>query len=396
MANLQERRNKDGKLISYSIRVHRGRGADGRQLKPYITTFDVSDCKTEKTARKKAEAYAAVYEKQCRDGLVTMNRQTFQEYCEYCIELKQQRGIKRSTINRYRDLATRIFPYIGHIKLNELRPDHLNDIYTDLQKEGKNLRTGGKLSNKTILEHHRLIHTVLEQALKEGLVIFNAADRVTLPKAERKEVSYFQISEVIAIREALELEPIKWKTITHLFLITGARRGEILGLKWDAINFEKEEIYIRNNLLYNSHDGLYEDSPKTSKSKRTIPIPSGTVQLLRQYKAWQTAERLRLGSYYINNDFVFTQEDGQPMHPDSVNRWLEKFSVRHNLPRIHPHAFRHSMASILYFEGMDSVSISSRLGHAQVSTTANIYAHVLEEANRKNSDILDRVILQNA
>ena len=84
------------------------------------------------------------------------------------------------------------------------------------------------------------------------------------------------------------------------------------------------------------------------------------------------------------------------MHPDSVKRWLNKFSARHDLPHINPHAFRHTMASILYFNGVDSVSISKRLGHAQVSTTANIYAHVMEEADQRNADILADIFLKKA
>ena len=120
------------------------------------------------------------------------------------------------------------------------------------------------------------------------------------------------------------------------------------------------------------------------------------MHLLRQYRAWQNAERLRLGEYYQNRGFLFAQADGKPMHPDSVTDWLAKFSKRHGLPHINPHAFRHTMASMLYFNGVDSVSISKRLGHAQVSTTANIYARVIEAAGKKNSDILAGVFLKKA
>ena len=242
MANLQERRDKDGKLISYSIRVHRGRGLDGKQLKPWTTTFEVSPTWSEKTARKKAEAFAATFEKECREGTTTDSRQKFASFCDYVISLKEQRGVKHSTIVRYRELTRRIYPQIGHIKLRELRADHLNDLYTLLGQEGLNKRTGGKLSAKTILEHHRLISTVLEQAVKEGLVPFNVASRATLPKAEHKEVNYFQPEQVAAIRDALELEPIKWKTLIHLLLITGARRGEILGLKWDKVDCKNRTL----------------------------------------------------------------------------------------------------------------------------------------------------------
>ena len=464
MANIQERRNKDGKLISYSIRVHRGRGADGKQLKPWTATFDVSPTWTEKSARKKAEAFAATFEKECREGVTTDSRQKFGPYCDYVIDLKEKTGIKHSTIVRYKELTTRIYPALGHMKLKDIRPDHLNSLYAQLAQPGagagnthamakvdlaallkekrltrlelssvtglslkavyatvKGERVGRKvaeaistalggsvedffslntkertLSGKTIREYHRLIHTVLDQALKEGLVAVNVADRATPPKMEQKDVNYFQPEQVAAIRKALELEPIKWRTLVHLLLITGARRGEILGLKWDKVDFASNQVYICNNVLYSADVGIYEDTPKTERSKRYVSLPAETMQLLRQYRAWQNGERLRLGEYYQDQGFVFAQDTGGPMHPDSVTTWLSRFSKRHGLPHVNAHAFRHTMASILYFNGVDSVSISKRLGHAQVSTTANIYAHVMEAADKKNADILADVFLKKA
>lgn len=462
MANLQPRRDKTGKLVSYSIRVFRGRGADGRQLKPWTATFDVVPTWSEKTARKKAEAFAATFEKQCKDGLTSDGRRKFAAYCDYVIELKEQRGAKHSTIVRYRDLTERIYPAIGHIKLCDLRPDHLNSLYTELLKPGgaksrtwarskadlaavlkelglsrvklaeqcglplnkvyaavKGQRVGrddaavmaGKLglkledafmlmsetrtlSPKTVLEHHRLISAVLEQAVKEGLVAVNVASRATLPKAERKEVNYFQPEQIAAIREALEHEPLKWKTLVHMLLITGARRGEILGLKWASVDFENSRVYICNSVLYSADIGIYESTPKTEKSKRYIYLPAETMQLLREYRSWQRTEIARLDGYYFDRGFVFAQDNGSPMHPDSVTDYLKKLSRRYGLPHLNPHAFRHTMASMLYYSGVDSVSISKRLGHAQVSTTSNIYAHVIESADRKNAEILSDIFLK--
>jgi len=396
VANIQERRDKSGQLISYSIRVHRGRGADGKQLKPWTATFDVQPTWTEKSARKKAEAFAATFEKQCKEGTATDCRQKFSEYCDYVINLKEQTGIKHSTITRYKELTSRIYPVIGHLKLRDLRTDQLNSLYCSLAKEGKNKRTGAGLSAKTIVEHHRLISTVLDQACKEQMIPFNPARNATLPKIAHREVNYFQPEEIGAIRDALETEPIKWKTLTHLFLITGARRGEILGLKWSAVDFGKNRIHICNNVLYYPDVGIYEDTPKTVQSDRYISLPQDTMTLLKKYRTWQAEQIISFGEYYERNDFVFSQDNGKPMHPDSVTDWLSRFSKRHNLPHINPHAFRHTMASVLYFNGVDSVSISKRLGHAQVSTTANIYAHVIEEADQKNADILADVFLKNA
>ena len=388
MANLQERRNKNGKLISYSIRIFRGRGPDGKQLKPFTATFEVKPSWSEKSARKKAEAYAATLEDQFKKGLINDTRQTFASYCDYVIALKEQRGAKHSTVYRYKALAIRIDEKIGHIKLADLRADHLNDLYTALAQTGQNQRTGQGLSAKTIVEHHRLISTVLEQAVKEGLIPYNVARRATLPKLVHREVNYFQLEDVERIRDALNLEPIKWRTITHLFLITGARRGEILGLKWDKVNFQQNTLTICTTILYSPDIGIYESVPKTEKSRRVIAVPPETIQLLQEYRQWQEDQKKSLKTYYQDRGYLFAQEDGSPMHPDSVTDWLSKFSQRHGLPHINPHAFRHTMASMLYYSGVDSVSISQRLGHAQVSTTANIYAHVMEHADQKNADIL--------
>ena len=136
MANIQERRDKTGKLISYSIRVHRGRGADGRQLKPWTATFEVAPTWTEKAARKKAQAFASVFERECKQGLTSDTRLQFSAYCEYVIDLKEKRGLKHSTIVRYKELTSRIYPAIGHLRLRDLRVDHLNDLYTRLGKRG--------------------------------------------------------------------------------------------------------------------------------------------------------------------------------------------------------------------------------------------------------------------
>lgn len=396
MASIQERRDKDGNLISFSIRVHRGRDLDGKQLKPYTATFEVLPTWKEETARKKAEAYASVFEKECRDGIRADSRQRFDAYCEYVINLKEQRGVKHLTIKRYRELTRRIYPKIGHLKLSELRVDHLNDLYTALSADGLNMRNGGKLSAKTIREYHRLISTVLTQAFKERLVYFNVASQAELPKVQKKEVNYFQPEQIEAIRNALENEDFKWRMLVHLFLITGARRGEILGLKWDKVDFDKNRIYICNNVLYSPQRGIYEETPKTEKSKRFVALPQETMLELKAYRAHQAQEYLKAGINISQDGFIFRQYNGSPLHPCSVTDYLKKLSAKYNLPHINAHAFRHTMASMLYFNGIDSVSISKRLGHAQVSTTANIYAHVIEEADQRNADILSEIFLKKS
>ena len=460
MANIQERRGKNGKLISFSIRVHRGRDAEGKQLKPWTATFDVKPTWKEDAARKKAEAYAAQFEKACREGTTSDSRRKFSEYCDYVINLKETRGAKHSTVSSYKDLTTRIYPEIGHIKLKDLRADDLNRLYTKLSKtrvkatrakamidlaavlKEKHLTRAGiaksaglaessvsaavrgnvcsiktasavadalglkydkvflvvnenkSLRAKTVTEYHRLISTVLKQAAREGLIPFNVAANAEPPKVETKDINSLQSEDLPAILSALEQEPLKWKTITHLLLITGARRGEVLGLKWSAVDFAGNRLHICNNVLYSSDIGIYQDTPKTASSDRWIAVPPATMTLLREWKAFQTKEAAEKEAFYQNKSgLLFTQENGSPMHPDSVTTWLDRFAKRNGLPHINPHKFRHTMASMLLYKRVDPVSVSKRLGHSQVSTTTDIYAHVIAEADRQNADLLDDIFL---
>lgn len=396
MANLQPRRDKNGRLISYSIRVHRGRGADGRQLKPWTATFDVSPTWSEKTARKKAEAFAATFEKQCREGLTSDTRQTFEQYAEYVLALREQRGDSHKTLVDYRNMTRRIYPELGHIKLRDLQAHHLNSFYGKLMQPGQNRRTGGGLSAKSVLRYHRFISIVLAQAVRESLIPFNAASRAEPPRAEKHQADYLQPADIDAINTALQSEPLRWQTIVHLLMVTGARRGEVIGLKWEDIDLARSRVFICRSISYTPDRGIYEGKPKTKSSERYVAVPPETVALLREYRVWQIEERFRLGEYFQDRGFVFTRDDGSPMHPDSATTWLDRFSKRHGLPHLHPHAFRHTAASMLLYAGMDVVSVASRLGHSQVSTTTDVYAHVLAEADVRSADILSDIYFKKS
>ena len=241
------------------------------------------------------------------------------------------------------------------------------------------------LSTTSILAYHRFIHIVLAQAEKEMLVPYNAADKATPPQKEKSEVGTFQTSELVAIRNAAAQEPIKWQMIIHLLMITGCRRGEIVGLKWDRVNWKDSSIRIDSTLLYTPERGVYESTTKTG-AERTIKLPKETMDLLRQYRLWQLETRFANGDRWTDSPYVFTGEYGGCMAPDTLSGYLSRFEKKYNLPHIHAHKFRHSMASVLYFSGADPVSISKRLGHAQVSTTQNIYSHLIEQADTQSAE----------
>lgn len=389
MANITPRKDKDGNIISYQIRVFRGRDASGKRLKDYMMTWKPEPGMTKRQIEKELARQATLFEENCKLGNISAEKPTFEKYAAYVMDLKERNGLKVTTAERYRDMLKRINAEIGPLKLQDIRPEHLNRLYAKLAEPGQNQRTGSGLSPKTIIEHHRVISSIFSQAMKEQLVPSNIAQRATPPKRPKKEMDAFEVEEVQAILEALESEPLKWQVMTHLLIDTGARRGEIMGLKWDKVLWDTSQLYLCENRVYTPRSGAVSTTLKTGES-RYVSISSSVLDLLRRWQAEQVDYFKFLG--ITPSGYVMTADDGQPMHPDSPTDWLAKFAKRHDLPPIHPHKFRHTQASLLISEGVDIMTVSKRLGHAKVSTTLDIYSHVLAKSDGKASSTLDDLI----
>ena len=246
------------------------------------------------------------------------------------------------------------------------------------------------LANKTILEHHRVISSVLAQAEKEMIVMFNAASKATPPKANTPDRDYFQPDELNQILDALESAPLKWKTATYILIDTGCRRGELMGLMWDRINLEEGIITIDKALLYSPSLGVYIGPPK-NKHVRSLRIAPETLALLTQLKAAQEEAKETMGDRWVDSGFVFVSDNGSRMDPSSISGWLNKFSEENGLPHIHPHAFRHTAASNMIANGVDLVTTAAELGHANASTTTTIYAHQISVARARATNVRGEV-----
>ncbi len=249
-----------------------------------------------------------------------------------------------------------------------------------------------KLSNKTIMHYHKFIHSILNLALHEGLVARNIAESARVPKLSKKDPDFFEIEEIVKIRAALKNEPFKYRIMIYLLCDTGIRRGELFGIRWNCVDFKNNTILINNNVQWVAGT-LYADSTKNNEN-RVIAVSQEIMDELRKHKKEQNCLKMKFGGSAFNPDgYLFIQEDtGKIMHPSSLNIWLKRFENRHNLPHIHPHKFRHSQASILYASNVDIVTISNRLGHKHVSTTQNIYAHMMKESDRKASDAISKAL----
>lgn len=388
MASIRPVKDKEGNVKSYQIQVYRGRDMEGKKLTPYSKTWSIPEnWKSEAKIKKELDRVAAEFELECKAGKISTDKKTFQQYSEYVMELKT-RDLKHRTVFEYKNKLRRVYDEIGHIKLTDLNVGHLNNFYMKLGSAGANKHTGGPLSEQTINHYHRNIHMILEQAVKERIIEYNIAKSASPPTVDKKEAEYFEIDEVLAIRDKLVDQPSKWKTITLLLIDTGARKGEVLGLKWENIHFETNQITFENNLQYTPECGIYLEESTKNDEDRTINIAPEIMNTLREHKQEQEEFKSQMGDIWDETGFCFTQDNGNPIHPQSIYKWLDNFSKEYNLPKIRPHKFRHTQGSLLYELGANPVAISKRLGHRQVSTTQNIYSHVLEKGDKKISDTL--------
>lgn len=227
---------------------------------------------------------------------------------------------------------------------------------------------------------------VRSQAERELLITYNPAAKATPPKAKKTRPDYYQPEEVDDILCALEYAPIKWRTITYMLLDTGCCRGGIMGLPWSNVDLDTGIIVIDRALLYTKSKGVYEGPTKTNRT-RAMRLAPQTIALLRLWHTEYLKKKLANGDRWVNSGYVFVQDNGDRMNPDSITDWLGNFSEKHNLPHIHPHAFRHPAASTMIANGVDLVTAANELGHANATTTANIYAHQISVARAKAADV---------
>jgi len=386
---------------SWRLSVNCGMDANKKQIRKTKTitvehTCAEKSCKNCKKvsrcrARKEAEKQLALFAAEVEKGMfIAPAKLTFQDFIERWLRDYGEKNLSVKTVARYKELLTRINQAMGHLKIGQIKPAHLMEFYANLQEDG--VREDGKpggLSEQTILHHHRLLSTIFNTAVQWEIIPSNPAAKVKPPKVRKKEVSYYDEEQTAALLEALGNEPLKYKVLIHLAIATGCRRGELMGLEWQDVDFDNSTIKIRQASQYLPGKGVFAKAPKNETSVRTISVPSSVMALLKQYKAYQAGKRLKAGDLWQGSDRLFVTWDGRPIHPDTPSHWFKKFIQKHGLPPLTFHGLRHTSATLLIGQGAPLKSISARLGHSNISTTGDIYAHALKSVDRQIADSMD-------
>lgn len=250
------------------------------------------------------------------------------------------------------------------------------------------------LSSKTILHHHRLISSILSTAVEWGALFTNPCDRTKPPRVERTEPKYLDEKQAATLLDLLETEDTLYKTVIRFLLFTGLRRGEALGLNWSDIDFDNSTMQVCRSSLYLPDRGIYEDETKNQTSNRVIKLPQTAISDLKAYRKYQIEKRLSMGDKWNESDRIFTNDEGMPLHPDTLSRWFSKFVAAQsdNLPHISVHSLRHTNATLQIAGGVPLTTVAKRLGHADTVTTSRIYAHAIKSADEAAAETLENLL----
>ena len=252
-----------------------------------------------------------------------------------------------------------------------------------------------RLSDKTILHHHRLISAILGKAKKERIIPYNVAiEHTNSPKLTKKEAAYLDDIQAQHVVELLLNEAdIRLKTCILLLLYSGVRRGELCGLEWKDIDYKQRIIHIKRASQYQKDNGIVEVPTKNENSVRTIKMPAFIFDIIKSYKTWWNLQKISNGSKWQGNENrLFIQADGKPINPDTINFWLEKFIEKNNLLHFTPHSLRHTFATLQIMAGVNIRTLQARGGWAQASTLVNTYSHAIKTADELAADALDDML----
>ena len=341
--------------------------------------------------RTRSEAKAALHEVQQKQTLgvsTAPDRETLREYLPRWLEGLR---VKPTTLANYSTSVNRyLIPMLGGVRLHELQPDHLDALYRQLERDGKGGGVG--LAPKTVRHVHTAVRKALQDAVDRGRLARNVADLAHPPTQRQSRSQNARVKAWTVDELGTFLATVRDDRLAALWVLiasTGLRRGEAVGLRWDAVDLTEGSVSVHRTVTEAAGRIVASDSAKTASSQRRIAIDSATATALRNHKRRQAEERLRLGALWpADGQSVFTRPDGLPLRPSDVSHVFTRTVRALGLPEVGVHGLRHTYATLAIRAGIPAHVISKRLGHSSVGITMDVYAHAFPSDDR---DAAERV-----
>lgn len=400
MAAITPRKNKSGEIISYTIRVYRGYDSSGNRLKPYTMTYKPEPSMTAKQVEKELNRQAVQFEEKCMRGSVADPTIRLCDFCEKYLEIAKG-TLSPTTYAFYQEqIRSLIVPALGHFKLKDITAAHVQQYIQQLSdmpistRADECSKSGARLSPSTVRRRLAVLQAVLKQAVKLGIIPETPAkaEKLTIPKVKQPKIEIFSKQEAAQMLACLEMEDIQFQTLIQLAIFMGARRGELVALKFSDVDFEQSKITIERAAVKLKGQKTIIKPPKDYEV-RTVTVNQSCLELIKLLRAEKAREAARLGTQWINGGWLFTTWNGEIMNPQTPTKQFSKFLERHGLRHRKFHSLRHTSATLLLYAGVNIKQVQGRLGHGDIETT-NKYLHVLEEADVEAAKALDIMLLQ--
>ena len=345
--------------------------------------------KTKKEARDKMND--ALHE-QRKGTLIVSTQQTVAEYLEYWLKVHKQ-NVRPRTQERYEEIVRlHLVPTIGKVKLDKLTAQHLDRLYTSKLESG--------LSPTTVTAIHNFLHTALDGAVRREMLSRNVCDLVSPPRKVHKEIKPLNTEQIRKLLDAAKGH--QNEALFILALATGMRRGELLGLKWQDIDFNQGILQVRRtlsrvptNMAKEIGQSYIESETKTSRSRRGIVLASFALDALREHKSRQLDAMINAGPLWQYNDYVFCSATGTYLSPGhNALVQLKILLAKAGLPDVRFHDLRHSAATMLLMMGVHPKVVQEMLGHSEISMTMDTYSHVLPTMQRDAIDKMNKAFAE--
>lgn len=300
--------------------------------------------------------------------------------------LTGKHALKPKTVALYEDMSRNyLTPHLGEVRLLELRAHHLDRMYAAITMG----RRGRPLSPSTIRRVHAVLRSALNTAVKRRLIPYSPAEHIELaaenpkrPKPWTPEQCHVFLGHAAGDRLA---------NLYQLMLVTGMRRGEAIGMRWEDVDLHGQCLFIVQQITEVRGKSVV-GTPKTKRGTRLVPIDAETAAMLRRHREGQAVERLAWGPAWNDAGLVFTRENGMPLRPEYATRHFQALVQEAGLPAIRLHDLRHTNASLALLAGVEMKVVSERLGHSQMSVTADLYTHVNRGLGRDAAERIAAVL----
>jgi integrase len=363
---------------SWSYVVYLGRDAEGRKRQKWKGGFP--------TKRAAEDALTETLERIRTGNFVDTGRKTVGEFLTEWLAAASP-GLRPSTASSYEHVLNQwLIPRIGGVRLAQLGPLHITELHESLRTGGRGDGRGG-LSTRSVIYAHRVLSRALADAVRWGLVPRNVATLVSTPRLVTAEMKVWSAGDARKFLEGVTDDRLY--AMWLLFVMTGMRRGEVLGLRWQDVDLANGSLAIRQTLVEVGYKSHFSE-PKTKRSRRSVSIDPGTCDVLARHRERHESERLPIVD---TGDLVFTQPDGRPLQPQNVSQSFQNKIRRLGLPPIRLHDLRHTSATLALAAGIHPKVVSERLGHSSIAITLDTYSHVVPGLQEAAASTLASLVL---